>query len=64
LFGVRDRFTGRDDVAQFGRVLPVASVTSFDDAGHSAHIEQPTATFDWIRRSLASARVIGKGERA
>lgn len=56
LFGERDRFTGRADVAEFGRVLPDATVTSFPDAGHFAHIEQPTATFDWIRRSLASAR--------
>lgn len=54
LFGVRDKFTGRADVAEFGRVLPDASVTSFDEAGHFVHIEQPEATFDWIRRSLTS----------
>jgi pimeloyl-ACP methyl ester carboxylesterase len=64
LFGVCDRFTGRADVAEFRRVLPGANVTLFDEAGHFSHIEQPTATFDWIRRSLASARVIGEGERA
>jgi pimeloyl-ACP methyl ester carboxylesterase len=62
LFGIRDRFTGRADVAEFRRVLPLASVTQVDEAGHFAHIEQPTATFDWIRRSLQSARVVTKGE--
>jgi pimeloyl-ACP methyl ester carboxylesterase len=61
LFGARDQFTGRADVAEFARVVPGASVTSFDEAGHFAHIEQPAATFDWVRRSLASARVTAEG---
>jgi pimeloyl-ACP methyl ester carboxylesterase len=62
LFGVRDRFTGRADVAQFGRVLPGASVTLFDEAGHFPHVEQPSASFDWIRRSVTSARSTAQGE--
>jgi pimeloyl-ACP methyl ester carboxylesterase len=62
LFGRRDQFTGRADVAEFAQVVAGASVTSFDEAGHFSHIEQPAGTFDWIRRSLASARVIAEGE--
>jgi pimeloyl-ACP methyl ester carboxylesterase len=62
LFGRRDQFTGRADVAEFAQVVAGASVTSFDEAGHLSHLEQPAATFDRIRRSLASARVIAEGE--
>jgi len=62
LFGVRDRFTGPADARAFARVLPGASVTSVDEAGHFAHIEQPAATFEWVRRSVASARSTAQGE--
>lgn len=58
LFGAQDRFTGHADVVEFGRVLPNAAVTIVKDAGHFAHIEQPRATFDRIRRFQASFRPI------
>jgi pimeloyl-ACP methyl ester carboxylesterase len=64
LFGVRDRFTGPAEVAEFGRVVPGSSVTTFDEAGHDYRIEQPTATFDWLRPFLASAHLIGEEEHA